>query len=39
LLHSIKTALFNLPKNTTVYSGHGEETTIGYEIKNNPFIN
>lgn len=38
LLESIRTKLFVLPKETVVYSGHGEETTIGYEIKNNPFF-
>lgn len=38
LLNSIRTKLFTLPKETTVYSGHGDETTIGYEIKNNPFF-
>lgn len=38
LIDTIKTKLFVLPKDTTVYSGHGEETTIGYEMKNNPFL-
>ncbi|MFN9319135.1 MAG: MBL fold metallo-hydrolase, partial [Chitinophagales bacterium] len=39
LIDSIKSKLFVLPKNTIVYSGHGEETTVGYEMKNNPFLN
>ena len=39
LLESIRTKLFVLPENTTVYSGHGPATTIGYEIRNNPFLN
>lgn len=38
LIQSIKTKLMTLPKDTIVYSGHGEETTIGYEMKNNPFL-
>ena len=38
LMTSIKTRLFTLPAETVVYPGHGPETTIGYEIENNPFI-
>jgi glyoxylase-like metal-dependent hydrolase (beta-lactamase superfamily II) len=38
LIDSIKSKLMILPKDTIVYSGHGEETTIGYEKKNNPFL-
>lgn len=37
LLRSIKLTLFQLPDETTVYCGHGPETTIGYEKKNNPY--
>ncbi len=38
ILHeSIFTKLFTLPQETIVYSGHGPETTIGHEMKNNPF--
>jgi hydroxyacylglutathione hydrolase len=39
LLQSIRNNLFVLPKEVIVYSGHGEETTIGDEINNNPFLN
>jgi len=39
LMQSIISKLYILPKDTKVYSGHGEETTIGYEMKNNPFVN
>ena len=39
LISSIKNKLFTLPDITTVYSGHGPETTIGHEKANNPFIN
>jgi glyoxylase-like metal-dependent hydrolase (beta-lactamase superfamily II) len=38
LLHSIREQLFTLPDHTIVYPGHGEETTIGWEKKHNPFF-
>ncbi len=38
LLHSITHQLYVLPDDTTVYPGHGPETTIGYEKRTNPFI-
>ncbi len=38
LMNSIKNKLFSLPPETKVYPGHGPETTIGYEMENNPFI-
>ena len=38
LIQSIKTKLFTLPKQTKVHSGHGENTTIGYEMAHNPFL-
>jgi hydroxyacylglutathione hydrolase len=38
LINSIKTRLFTLPDETIVYCGHGPETTIGWEKKNNPFL-
>ncbi len=37
LIRSIKEKLFILPKETKVYPGHGEETTIGAEQQYNPF--
>ncbi len=38
LIHSIRTKLLTLPDDTTVYSGHGPETTIGEERMYNPFL-
>lgn len=38
LVNSIKTKLFSLPDEVSVLPGHGENTTIGYEKLNNPFI-
>lgn len=38
LMESIHQQLFTLDDAFTVYSGHGPETTIGYEKVNNPFI-
>ena len=38
LISGIKTKLFKLPDNMTVYPGHGIATTIGKEKKTNPFL-
>ena len=38
LVKSIKQQLFVLPGDVVVYSGHGPETTLGYEKKYNPFV-
>ena len=38
LMHSIKDVLFALPDDTTVYSGHGPSTTVGFEKANNPWV-
>ncbi len=35
---SIIEELYSLPEETIVYPGHGSSTSIGYEIRNNPFI-
>ena len=39
LIRSIKNELWKLPEDTLVYCGHGENTTIGFEKSNNPFLN
>lgn len=36
--HSIKEKLFKLDDSITVYPGHGDKTTIGYEKKFNPYF-
>lgn len=38
LEQSIREQLYSLPDDTEVYPGHGPKTTIGYEKKNNPFV-
>jgi glyoxylase-like metal-dependent hydrolase (beta-lactamase superfamily II) len=38
IIKSITQKLFGLPDDTVVYPGHGEESTIGHEKKNNPFF-
>jgi glyoxylase-like metal-dependent hydrolase (beta-lactamase superfamily II) len=35
---SIKTRLYTLPSDVIVYAGHGNSTTIGDEMKSNPFV-
>ena len=38
LVRSVKEKLFALPEETKVHTGHGEDTTIGYEKKYNPYL-
>jgi glyoxylase-like metal-dependent hydrolase (beta-lactamase superfamily II) len=38
LEESIKTKLYTLPEDVIVYPGHGGSTTIGDEMKGNPFV-
>lgn len=39
LTSAVKEKLFVLPDNTRIYPGHGENTTIGHEKKQNPYLN
>lgn len=38
LLDSIKTQVLTLPDDTRLLSGHGPESTVGHERRNNPFL-
>ncbi|WP_439555715.1 MBL fold metallo-hydrolase [Dyadobacter sp.] len=38
LLESIRNKIFTLPEDYTVYAGHMDATTVGFEKKNNPFF-
>jgi len=38
LLHSIHSQILSLPADTRLLSGHGEETTVGWEQRWNPFL-
>jgi hydroxyacylglutathione hydrolase len=38
LINSIQTRLMVLPDDTTIYPGHGRETTIGAERRDNPYV-
>jgi len=39
LISSIQTRLMTLPDDTIIYPGHGRETTIGAERRDNPYVN
>ena len=38
LINSIKNKLFILDDDIEVFCGHGDNTTIGFEKQNNPFV-
>lgn len=38
LMNSIRNNIYILPEETVVFPGHGPETTVGFEKKNNPFV-
>ena len=37
MIKSLK-SFIKLPKNIKIYPGHGEDTTVDYELKNNPYL-
>jgi len=39
LMNSITEKIYLLPDETTIYPGHGPETTLGREKKENPYLN
>lgn len=39
LLRSIRDQIFTLPPETVLFPGHGPQTTVAFELKNNPFFN
>lgn len=38
LLHSIREQVLTLPDDTRLFTGHGPETTVGWERRTNPFL-
>lgn len=38
LIDSIRTQILTMPDETRLYSGHGSETTVGLERRENPFL-
>ncbi|WP_245851115.1 MBL fold metallo-hydrolase [Paenibacillus herberti] len=38
LYNTIRSKLYRLDPDVTVYNGHGPKTTIGYEMNNNPYV-
>ena len=38
LITSVREFIFTLPPDTAVYSGHGPATTVGDEMRHNPFF-
>lgn len=38
LIQSIKNQIFTLPEETEIFPGHGTSTTVGHELRHNPFL-
>ena len=38
MLHSLKHCIYDLPDDTEIFPGHGENTTVGREKKKNPYL-
>lgn len=39
LVHSIQKRLYTLDEATVVITGHGANTTLGHEMRNNAYVN
>lgn len=39
LIRSIRAGIFTLEREVTLYPGHGDPTTVGFEVLNNPYFN
>ena len=37
-IESIKKKIITLPTETTIYSGHGPKSNVGWELRNNPYL-
>ena len=38
LMHSLQSVLAPMPAETIIYSGHGPSSTIGEELRYNPYL-
>ena len=38
LERSIRKEVYTLPENTMIHPGHGPDTSVGVEMKSNPFV-
>ncbi len=38
LINTIQNKIYTLSPETVIYNGHGDSTTVGYEMKHNPFV-
>jgi glyoxylase-like metal-dependent hydrolase (beta-lactamase superfamily II) len=39
LIENIREKIFTLPEDIRIFPGHMEESSVGFEKKNNPFLN
>jgi glyoxylase-like metal-dependent hydrolase (beta-lactamase superfamily II) len=37
-INSIKNKILTLPSDTIIFSGHGPQSNVGWELKHNPFL-
>jgi hydroxyacylglutathione hydrolase len=38
LIETISSKIYSLPPQTIIYSGHGPQTSVAYEMRHNPFV-